>query len=141
MMLTHCKTAGFKDIYMSADSNGKRKTRNFLNTPLRDDGIFCQISYASGRDDAEITLDVIYANENGEVDDSVKVVQADAGNIFLSQGDGDLTIQLAIRPDGDDTGEPLPQGPWKTGTYQVTFFIDGKKEDSIKFQCADSYDE
>jgi len=125
-----CKTVGFKEVFMSSDSGGKRKTKTFPTQFLQDDsGIFCQISYSSGRDDAELKIYVTAPTE----DFPATLVNGDS--IILSKGDdGKLTVQLAVLT--ETTGGkalPEPKGPWTAGSYTLDFYIDNKKEDSISF--------
>ena len=135
-LLPGCKTAGFKDLFLSGDKEGRRRTKTFPpEFAEQNAGIFCHITYSTGRDDAQLRIYFIAPTEG-------TVALLDGGDIFLGRGEGKLVLQLAVITDkvsDDPKAKPTisPRGPWELGDYQLQFFIDGEKEDSINFVVAE----
>ena len=131
-LLAGCKTVGFKEVFMSTDSAGKRKTKSFpTEFTSNDSGIFCHITYSSGRDDAELKIYVTPPVENYPA----TLVAGDS--IILGKGEGQLSIQLGILTEGADGKTKVETvGPWEVGAYKLDFYIDNAKEDSISFDVA-----
>jgi hypothetical protein len=128
-LLGSCKTAGFKDVFMSTDTAGKRKTRTFPTEFVQaDSGMFCQVTYSSGRDDAELKVYVTPPSED------TPATPLNGDSIILSKGDGQLTIQIGIlTEDAEGKTKVNPAGPFEVGDYRLDFYIDDSKEDSITF--------
>ncbi|MCS6900001.1 MAG: hypothetical protein RMJ98_09905 [Myxococcales bacterium] len=128
-ILGGCKTAGFREVYMSMDAAGRRRTKVFPTSfPTEDSGIFCQILYSTGRDDAELKIYVTTPSEN------TPVTPLNGDSILLSKGEGQLAIQLGIlveTPEGKVQVDPTQ--PFEEGDYRLDFYIDNSKEDSISF--------
>lgn len=135
-LLPNCKTAGFKELYLSTDRAGRHRTKTFPPEFVAEDtGIYCHIVYSSGREDAQLKVYFISPTE-----DSVGLL--DGNEIFLARGEGELTLLLGIikEPTGDDPKAKAsvdPKGPWEIGEYQLQFFIDDEKEDTINFVVAE----
>ncbi|RYE84999.1 MAG: hypothetical protein EOO75_17455 [Myxococcales bacterium] len=131
-LLPNCKTAGFKELYMSTDREGRRRTKTFPpEFAVENTGIYCHIVYSTGREDAELKVYFVSPTEG-------TVGLLDGDEIFLTRGEGELTLLLGVLkdPTGDEPGAKAsvdPKGPWELGEYQLQFFIDNEKEDSINF--------
>jgi hypothetical protein len=128
-VISGCKTAGFKEVFMSLDQAGKRKTKIFpTQFTSEDQGIFCQVRYSSGRDDAELKVFVTAPSE----DTPALLVGGDS--ILLTRGEGQLSLQVGILvKDEGGKAKVNPLGPYEEGDYRIDFFIDNEKEDSVPF--------
>lgn len=133
-LLGGCKTAGFQKVWMSTDSGGRRRTKIFPPRFIQggseiNSGIFCQIKYSCGRDDAELRIFITPPSED------TPIVPINGDFMFLNQGEGQiLTVQFGILV--EDTAETTkidPLGPFEEGTYKLDFYIDKHKEDSTSF--------
>lgn len=114
---------------MSTDSAGRLRTSTYPTEFVQADaGIFCQIRYSSGRDDAVLKTYITTPTE----DFPAALVTGDS--VLLSKGDGQLALQLGILTQAEDgKTSVVTAGPWEEGTYRLDFYIDDKKEDSVSF--------
>ena len=139
LMFSSCSSAGFKDVYTARDSEGRMKTTMFKD---KDTEIHIIGELVSGREDVIVTMKLVAPPGTVSLGES---------EIAPGKGENKIDVKLRIEipkentgggegtTGGDDTTKQFSEkGPWPKGDYEATFYIDGSKEESVKFKVVAS---